>query len=182
MSFTVKMLTEDVSSGCQLASSTALKLCYTLGRDQQPPWCCYGARLASPAPLPSCFLLRSIAFRKPSPRSGGRREVGNAEGFAHVITSAPPRGRAALQKAWAHVDFPSRRFPSKPWRWRLDGLARHSFANCAGMSGTAPFYLAGGDVGGKQSLPQILLQGVGSAASSNRALASLPLPPGGPLM
>lgn len=113
------------------------------------------------------------------PCSGERREVGNAESFAHVVTSAPPHGWALLLKAWAVLTFHtdgSHQAPgveagwfSKAWLCKLCGDERDS-----------PILFEG--VCGKQRVLQILLQGVGSVASSNRALASLPLAPGGPPM
>lgn len=130
----------------------------------------------SPAQLFSPLLN---GFWKLSACLGERREVGNAEGFAHVVTSAPPRGWAPLLKAWAVLAFHPDGSHQTP-EVEAECSAKQNFANCSGMSGTALFNVVGGCVCGKQRLLQILLQGVGSAASSNRDLASLALAPWGP--
>lgn len=62
MSFSVKMLKEDICSGYHLASSMALKPHCILWREQQSAWCCCGVHHPLPPLLPSCFLLYLMAF------------------------------------------------------------------------------------------------------------------------
>lgn len=106
--------------------------------------------------------------------------MGDAKGFAHVVTSAPPRGWVLLLKVWAVMIF------------HPDGSHQALEVEAGWFSKAELCKLCGDEwdcpvsfervAGRKQRLLQVLLQGVGSVASSNRALAFLPLPPRGPPM
>lgn len=89
------------------------------------------------------------------------------------LTSAPPRGWASLPKAWAVLTF----CPDGSYQAPEVKAGWFSEAEVCRDAWDGPVLFEG--VCGKQRLLQILLQGVGSVASFNRALASLPLAPWG---
>lgn len=161
MGFGIKTPPEDVSSGLHLASSVCLKPRYILGTEHQLPWHCSGLHRALPAAFPSTArLLRAF------PRRGEGRGACNAEGCTHGNLCPSP-------KAWAELTF----HPDGSHQALEVEAGWFSEAELRKPCRDEPYFIWGGGGVESKTLLQILLEGVGSVASSNRALASLPLAP-----
>lgn len=142
-----------------------LKPRYILGMEHQLPWHCSGLCRALPAAFSSTpWPLRAF------PHSREGREGCHAEGCTHG-------NLCPSLKAWAVLTF----HPDGSHQAREVEAGWFSKAELRKLRRNEPYFIGRGRVENKRLL-QILLEGVGSVASSNRALASLPLAPRRPPM